>query len=97
MGPPSIGVSPVVFRLRRAALPLVLGRGIGRSMSAEQLAAIITAIKTSGRLMDEDHVHLARALLILLERRDEYPVDAEEALIQALASLALMGTDHVSQ
>lgn len=61
-------------------------------MSAEQLARIIAAIKTSGRLRDEDHLYLARALLVLLDRRAAYPDDPVEAMVQALASLAVAGS-----
>ena len=60
-------------------------------MDAHQLARIITAIRTSGRLQQEDSLPLARALLVLLDRRDKYPDDPEEALVQALASLAAYG------
>ena len=60
-------------------------------MDPHQLARIITAIRTSGRLRHEDSLPLARAVLVLLDRRDAYPADPEEALVQALASLAAYG------
>lgn len=50
---------------------------------------IIAAIRTSGRLQDQDHAIVARALLILIERRLEFPLDPVEALVQVIASLSV--------
>lgn len=47
-------------------------------------------IKNSGRLRHEDGAVLARALLLVLERRSRWPVDPEEALVAAVASIRVM-------
>jgi len=51
---------------------------------------LITAIRFSGRLRYEDHVVLARALGLILERRAAFDADPTEALVQAVASLVVM-------
>jgi hypothetical protein len=62
------------------------------NISIDQAARIIVAIRNSGRLRKVDQPVLARALSVVLERRDQFPDDAEEALVQAVASLVVADT-----
>lgn len=59
-------------------------------LALEDATRIVEAIRTSGRLRQEDHLTLARALVMILDRRADFPADAEEALVQAVASMVVM-------
>jgi hypothetical protein len=54
---------------------------------AERLADVL---RTSGRLRQEDHLTLVRALRLVLDRRADFDADPTEALVQAVATLAVM-------
>lgn len=58
-------------------------------ISEAEAVELIRAIRTSGRLREADHAVIARALLILIDRRAEFPADPVEALVQAIASLVV--------
>lgn len=49
-------------------------------------------LRTSGRLrhMFEDHALMARAMGMVVERRGDFHEDTTEALVEALASIAVI-------
>src|SRR5690242_8136378 len=62
-----------------------------RDQYENNVARLIEAIRTSGRLQREDHLTMARALLAILDDRGDFPVDAEEALVGAVAVVSFRG------
>lgn len=59
-------------------------------MVTESKTTLSNILRNSGRLNHEDGALLARALLLVLERRSAWPLDPEEALVAAVASIRVM-------
>jgi hypothetical protein len=58
-------------------------------ITASDATRLISAIRENGRLRDSDHAVIARALVILIDRRADFPGDPVEELIHIIATLAV--------
>ena len=61
-------------------------------MSSNEIEKMQHALRTSGRLrhMFEDHALMARAMGMVVERRGDFHEDTTEALVEALAAIAVI-------